>query len=313
MQARFSAQFVAVPRGGLRLTFPDYSRALVSELERLLEQARTGVSALAEQQAAAALKEAERLLREHPELPQAAWLMAERHSIAARLADNAREPVADELRARARALEPERAAAFGEEARAAAGAESRRFFLQIRGISARDRLEWDGIERAFPAQVREGEHLLRVLRDGALIWAGWVTVTSSLPLLELRLPRAETCSYAELGATADGAERPLPPGDVSCPAWAVLRLTRGRAELALCRKSVCGGFHADTPAPVLPGPSTKARSSESRFPTWATIAIASAGAAVITGVTLWQTGALEREGHGRPRWVYEGLVPPQNE
>lgn len=314
LQGRFSAQFVAVPRGAAPLTFPDYSRARVSEVERLLEQARTGASALAEQQAAAALTEAERILREHPELPQAAWLMAERHAIAARLADNARDPVADELRARARALEPERAVAFGQDARVETSAGSGRFTLEIRGVSAEERIEWDGRELSFPAEVQAGEHLLRVQRGGRLVWAGWVTVTPSEPTLELQLlPRAETCSHAELGATTGGAAGPLPPGGVSCPAWAVLRLSRGRAELALCRRSLCGRWHVDAEPPVLPARADKARGSESRIPTWATIAIASAGAAVLTGVTLWQTGAFDREQSGRPRWVYEGFVPPDRE
>jgi hypothetical protein len=310
MEAHYSARFVAVPKGARATTFPDYSSGLVSEIERLLERARTGASALAEQQASAALSEAERLLRGHPELPQAAWLMAERHQLAALLADAARDPAADQLRARARALEPERAAAFGQDMRAADVGE--RVSLEIRGVSARDRLEWDGSERVFPARVRPGEHLLRVLRDGELVWAGWVTVSPSKPALELELPRPQICSHAELGATADGPARPIPPSDVSCPAWAVLRIIRGRPQIALCRKSACGAWHAGAEAPVLKAPAPKAP-SDAAFPRWATIAIASAGAALITGVTLWQTGAFDSEERGRPRWVYDGYLPPEDQ
>jgi hypothetical protein len=312
MEARFSARFVPVPKGAPPTTFPDYSSGLVAEAERLLEQARTEASALNEQQAALALNEAERLLHAHPELPQAAWLMAERHQIAALLADTTRDPAAHALRARAQALEPERAAAFGQDARVDPLDGHERVLVEIRGVSARDRLEWDGVERVFPVQARSGEHLLRVLRDGDLAWAGWVAVSPTKPAVDIDIPRAETCSQAELGGTTNGPERPLPPRDVSCPAWAVLRIERGRAEIALCRQSTCGVFRADTPPPVLPHPAARPR-NEPGFPRWATIAIASAGAALFTGVTLWQTGVFDREERGRPRWVYEGFAPPEEQ
>jgi hypothetical protein len=312
MEARFSARFVPVPKGAPPLTFPDYSSSLVSEVEGLLEQARTEATALNEKQAAFALSAAERLLHAHPELPQAAWLMAERHQIAALLADGNRDPAADALRARARALEPERAAAFGQDVRLDPIDERERVSVEIRGVSARDQLEWDGAERVFPVQTRSGEHLLRVLRDGELAWAGWVSVSPSQPQVDIDIPRAATCSQAEIGATSNGPARPLPPRDVSCPAWAVLRIERGRAQIALCQKSACGVFRADAPVSVLPHPPEPAR-AEPSFPRWATIAIASAGAALITGVTLWQTGVFEREERGRPRWVYQGFVPPESQ
>ena len=307
IEARWSARFVAVPKGAAPLTFPDYSREIVAEVERLLERARTEGAALAEDEARTALTEVERLLHAHPELPQAAWLMAERHQLAASLAESTRASDSAELRQRARALEPERAATFGQDPSSLVP-DLPAFRLDIRGPLRRDQLEWDGAERAFPADVHAGEHQLRVLRDGELIWAGWVAVGSTQPVLELDATRVLACSAADLGATRDAATGPEAPADVGCPAWAVLRITRGRPEIAMCRRSRCGGWYAA--APLVKPAATGPRPAAGGLPRWAGYAIAGAGAALITGVTLWQLGAFDRDRAGEQRWVYEGYVPP---
>jgi hypothetical protein len=195
IEARWSARFVAVPRGAAPLTFPDYSSEVVAEVERLLERARTEGAALAEDEAQSALSEVERVLHAHPELPQAAWLMAERHELGASLAERTRATDPREQHLRARALEPERAATFGQEP-APLAQELPVFRLAIRGPERRDQLEWDGAERTFPADVRPGEHQLRVLRDGALIWAGWVSVAATRPVLELDADRSRRATCA---------------------------------------------------------------------------------------------------------------------
>jgi hypothetical protein len=311
MEARFSARFVAVPRGATALTFPDYSRDVVSEIERLLERARTETTALAEAQAAQALDQAERLLRAHPELPQAAWLMAERHQLAALLAERTQAGTAGALRQRAAVLERERAPAFGQDPDSVALSHSGEFELELRGLGARDTVEWDGAELAFPARVAAGEHHLRVIRDGALAWAGWVSVAPAVPVLRIEAPLPVACSLAELGGTQRGGERPLPPAAVDCPAWAALRFERGRFELSLCRRSECGPWRAESEPPA-PAHGPRAVSAPG-FPLWASIALAGAGAALLTSVTLWQTGAFDRDERKNTRWVYEGYVPPASE
>ena len=311
MEARFSARFVAVPKGATALTFPDYSRDVVSELERLLERARTETTALAEEQAAQALDQAERLLRAHPELPQAAWLMAERHQLAALLAERTQAGDAAQLRKRAAVLEPERAAAFGQNPDSVALSPSGEFELELRGVGAHDAVEWDGAELAFPARVEAGEHHLRVLRSGAVAWAGWVSVAPTLPVLRIEAPLPVACSLTELGATQNGRARPLPPAGVDCPAWAALRFERGRFELSLCRRSECGPWRVDSD-PILPARGPRAAAATG-FPLWASVALAGAGAALLTSVTLWQTGVFDREERKTTRWVYEGYVPPANE
>ncbi len=309
IEARWSARFVAVPKGTAPLTFPDYSSELVAEIERLLERARTDGAALAEDEAQRALSEVERLLRAHPELPQAAWLMAERHELGASLAERTRAADSMDLRKRSRVLEPERAATFGQDP-ASLAPELPAFRLEIRGPLRRDRLEWDGVDREFPADVREGEHQLRVLRDGELIWAGWVSVAAAEPVLELDATRVLACSAPDIGGTRDGKVRPEAPSEVSCPAWAVLRIQQGRPEIALCRRSSCGAWYAA--APLAPRAREKPRSVAGGIPRWAGYAIAGAGAALIAGVTLWQVGAFDRERAGQQRWVYEGYVPPED-
>jgi hypothetical protein len=314
-ETRLAARFVAVPKGAAALTFPDYSPELVSEIERLLERARTETTALAEDEAALALASAERLLHDHPELPQAAWLMAERHELAALLAERTAAPGADELRRRARALEPERAPTFRAEPSAATAtdaAPASTFSLALRGARASDRLEWDGKELAFPADVVAGEHQLRVLRGGELVWAGWVSVGPTTKTLQIDGAVPAPCSQSELGSTRSAPQRPLPPPDVRCPAWAVMRIDRGVAELALCHRAQCGLWHRE--------PDAAARSragapivDERRIPRWATIALAGAGAALLTSVTLWQLGAFERTEQRSARWVYQGFVPPAPE
>ena len=311
MEARFSARFVAVPKGASALTFPDYSRDIVSEVERLLERARTETTALAEEQAAQALDEAERLLRAHPELPQAAWLMAERHQLAALLAEGTRAGGAGQLRQRAAVLEPERAAAFGQDPDSVALPPSGEFQLELRGVGAHDTVEWDGAELTFPARVEAGEHHLRVIRSGALAWAGWVSVAPATPVLQVEAPSPVACSLTELGATQSGRERPLPAAGVDCPAWAALRFERGRFEFALCRRSECGPWRVESD-PVAPARGPRAAGATG-FPLWASVALAGAGAALLTSVTLWQTGAFDRDERKTTRWVYEGYVPPANQ
>ena len=280
----------------------------------MLERGRTETMALAEDEAARTLADAERLIRAHPELPQAAWLMAEHHQLAALLDEKTRSGGAEELRRRAAVLEPERALAFGQFSSVAPvpdiGGGNETFELTLRGTAPGDSLEWDGIELGFPARVRVGEHHLRVVRANTLVWAGWVTATPREPVFRVGAEPL-TCSFAELGGTRSSAERPIPPAGVSCPAWAVLRFEQGRAKLSLCRRSECGAWRLEPleTAERTPGGARL----ETRFPRWATIALAGAGAALFTTVTLWQTGAFERDERKTTRWSYEGFVLPNAE
>src|SRR5687768_10613010 len=97
----------------LRPGAESYDAALTDEVESLLEEARTLPAAPGTPDA---LQRAETLLLEHPELPQAAWLLAERYAIEAHALAGSDEATAArraELGGRALELEGVRAVAAG--------------------------------------------------------------------------------------------------------------------------------------------------------------------------------------------------------
>jgi len=291
-----------------------YSADLVLRIEDLLERARTGAAALSEAQAWSALAEIEALLRAHPELPQAAWLMAERHALAAELARTTRPTQAVALARQARVLEPERASPFGTTevgSEPVPGAVT----VSLRGLTPRDELVWNGEVSTLPLERPPGEHHVRVLRLGEPIWAGWVSISPESPAPTLELPVPSPCSAADLAIerTTDAGVVPYP--DVACRAWAVARRGRDGIELALCRGARCGPFQPDPGAitPLRPPPNaaaTRAPRSEP-VPSWATIALVGAGTALGTLFVLWQTGAFSRSEPAPARWTYTGFVPPE--
>ncbi len=98
-----------------------YAPDAVAQIESFLEEARNAVASLEQGRALGALERAERVLREHPELPQSAWLMAEILEQSAELENSAPDgaDAANALRKRAAALEGPRAAPFSDRARGA--------------------------------------------------------------------------------------------------------------------------------------------------------------------------------------------------
>lgn len=103
----------------LRPSGPGYDAELVERVEGLLEEARAATAA---EPSPGPLERAEALLLEHPELPQAAWLLAERFAIEAHALDAASAARRQELVERARALEGARAEPVGAALPAAANA-----------------------------------------------------------------------------------------------------------------------------------------------------------------------------------------------
>src|SRR5262245_3162587 len=86
---------------------PGYAREVVDKIEASLDEAQTLAASLDEERALELLDGVERELLAHPELPQAAWLMAEHHHVTAAI--RRRQPGGAEEGARlvasARALE----------------------------------------------------------------------------------------------------------------------------------------------------------------------------------------------------------------
>src|SRR5262245_31556490 len=74
---------LAKPAGTTATRTSTYSSEVVQRIEATLDEAQRLAAALDEERALDLLAGVERELLAHPELPQAAWLMAERHHVAA--------------------------------------------------------------------------------------------------------------------------------------------------------------------------------------------------------------------------------------
>lgn len=295
---------------------PRYDAALADRLEAELEQARTSLSALEEDAARERLGRVEAELRAHPHLPQAAFLMAECFSLQARAAGADHGRVA-ELGARRAALEGPRALAFGEPVPAPISATA--IPLDIEGLTAADALEVDGAAapRATSSPggsplrlgLLRGLHHFRVLRAGRPVYAGFHEISGQAPALRLDVPALVPCSRDDLDAVNPlliAAGGPLPAG-LGCERWALVRPQGDGVQVALCDARRCGPFVAwqRRPKPALFSPILV---DQSRWPSWASFAIAGAGAVLATSLVLWQSGALDR-GQRAARLEYGGLNP----
>jgi len=290
--------------------YPGYDGKLALELEAELEAARTRAASLDEATAALLLTRFEQKLLAHPELPQSAWLMAERYRLGAEIA--AREGTAAEARdhvRRALVLEGARAAELGvppngEPSPPEVG-------VRIEGLDARDELEIDG--RSIDARalgVATGQHHVRVIRSGRLVYAGWVTIGEGASALSLELPAIVACSADDVAGYRIEPERPVAAAGTRCPRW-VLAAPSGRGlRFADCFGDRCGpfvSFSGEAERASLPPQPERER------PSRLLVNVAIVGAAVLAGtaVVLWQSGAFDEPEPGETRWIYGGTTPAQ--
>jgi hypothetical protein len=279
--------------------YPTYRGDLVLDIEGRLDEARTLASSLDEAHALALLGSVEQDLMAHPELPQAAWLLAERHRIEAEVlrTDPAESARADALSEAALALEGPRAVAFGAP-NGESGAEPARVSVGVRDLDARDRLEIDGRSGAAERNVAPGLHQLRVLRDGELVFASWEKLGDRANVT-LGVPPVTACSLEELAAADARGARVTLSEPVSCPRWFVARRAASGLEVADCRANACGAFV----------PLVESRPSAAPFPAWATATLVGAGAVAASMLALWAAGGFEHESQapGKTVFVYGGL------
>lgn len=282
-----------------------YDDALVSKIDEWLEQARLAASSLDDAAARERLAEVEGALRQHPALPQAAWLMAESLHVEATIAARAAPADRPKLLARAAALEGRRAPAFGEPGDPTAPT-STLSKIAVRGMRSADQLYFDGVPVARRLEIVTGEHHVRVLRRQRVVWAGWVSVAGSGDVT-LPVGSPVACSLDDLEGVSLRMRKVVVPTGVGCERWAVARpAARGGIEIASCRGSECGPlmvwkahYGAIYQGPPQPPP-------EPGFPAWATWALAGAGAAVLTTGVLWQAGAFDEPEPGATRFVFNG-------
>jgi hypothetical protein len=275
--------------------YPAYRTELILDIEGRLDEARTLASSLDEERALTLLAAIERDLVDHPELPQAAWLLAEHHRIAADVREgdpDARAEVAA-LSDAAVVLEGTRAPAFGAPDASAPKAEPR-VRVSVRDLDAHDDLEIDGESGGAERRVAAGVHQVRVVRDGELVFAGWAQLGEE-PEVTLGVRPLVPCGDEDLSKVGASAGSVLVPHAVSCAHWFVARRRPGGLELASCQHDACTGF---TP---LAEPARKAAG----VPTWATVALIGAGAVAAGLVAVWASGGFEHEAQPPPKTLFE--------
>ncbi len=277
-------------------------------VEKELERAREAIAALDADAAERALARAEALLRDHPELPQAAWLRAEvERSWAARFS---RVEPRDETRAAeawraAGALDGGRVAGIGESdlgLRSRVNATFAAFGVQGRPVVVRI----DGVEPhpttssadrdTYEVQIAPGEHQLVVTLGGRTLFASWVTVpaTGTAVPIEVHLATGGACTRDAFASVAreDGHVR---ADGVTCPRWvAAVPVDRAGAVLvARCERGTCGPLLEWRLERYGAGGPPQAPGRRTSWPGWATWTLVGFGAATATAVTLVATGVFE--------------------
>ncbi len=263
-----------------------YAEEAALEIESLLEEARSSASG------AAPLQRLDQLLEQHPELPQAAWWLAERHALARQSAESGRDPaLAARLELRRAALEGPRADTAVGVAPARASAPPATAPLELSGLRPRDQLLLDGEQVNAGAPMLPGRHHAQLFRAGRRVWASWVELDSA----ELQIPEASApCAELDLLGTEYAADAPRPAPGVACTAWAVAHSRAGGLELALCRRDRCEPWQSlGSPARTAASAGAVAEPPE-ELPAWLTWGALGLGVAASTALVLWQAGAFDR-------------------
>lgn len=287
-----------------RERLPEYDPALVLEIEGLLEKARLSAGALDDAAALGHVGTVDQLLRAHAELPQAAWLMAERLQIEAAVLERrpAEQTRADRLRASARVLEGERAPVYRPAPPAPAGSENTQAdtdpaqsagtSVRAHGLRRSDVLEWNGRGSRPPLRVAAGLHHLRIVRQGELVSARWLEIAPGAADVVVETPEPAPCSVADLTPVRVAAGRVVTP-ETRCPSWAVARPAGAAVEIALCRGARCGSW---TRWPAHTGTERhRATEDERSWQSWAPYAIGGLAAIATTGIVLWRLGVFDRD------------------
>lgn len=291
----------------LRPTAPSYDGALADRIEALLEEARAATAAPG---TPSALERAEALLLEHPELPQAAWLLAERFAIEAQLPGGAGDAAAArrrELALRAQELEGARAQPAGAAPLPAAAPVSA--LTAPAGARPNDRVFVDGVARAPAgapaagvggaapgdgAPLAPARHHVRVTRAGLPVWSGWLRLDG--PGAESFSDPTPACSALDLADVAVHDDAPAPAPGVRCPRWAAARVSpSGGLAIAECSRSRCAAWQLAGGPARDEDPRAGVAAEAGAWPSWATWSLVGAGALVATGLVLWRAGAFERD------------------
>jgi hypothetical protein len=268
---------------------------VASEVEDLLDRVRDALAADDGRDVDATLARADALLRAHPELPQAAWLMAEVERGRALRWSRIR-PTDAEAAARswklADALDGGRLASLGEQGLDGHAAPAS-VDLAAR-LDPNERAWIDGRPAAGRIETAAGLHAAVVTWGGDPVWAQWREVPAGASTLAIDPPLAAPCSDADV-APVRFEGRLVEAGAVRCPSWVAARpdpATPRGVELASCSESSCGPLVEWRLAEpwVAPAPAAAPRSTP--WPAWATWSVVGVGAAVAAGTAAALANAL---------------------
>jgi hypothetical protein len=285
------------------------------DVEILLERARDAIVAHDAEGADRALSDAESLLRVHPEVPQAAWLMAELERCRSTRWSRMPSPdpeAAERAWKRADALDGGRVPGISEKAFAEKppAATVRIDLAPARGVQA-----WlDGKPiAANTVDSHAGLHALVVTWAGVPVWAEWIESPPGNSSVAADAPSPSPCSQSDIAQTTivDGA---VYARNIRCAHWVAASPfgTSGEISLATCEADACGPWvrwHASEPwtwAPQSPATNQSDRDRGGRWPAWATWGAVGVGAAVVTGAAVILVDAL-RPAQTETRFVNNGL------
>jgi hypothetical protein len=259
-----------------------FDEAIADKVEEDLEKARDASSALDADSAEHSLAEAEALLHEHPELPQAAWLMAEVERGWARRWGIV--PPKDPERAtaawkRAQGLDGGRVPSVGE---VAAAADETPVTFEII-LDGEGEMRLDGRPVA-PGKITKspGEHQLLVTRRGVPVWASWIGIADGT-VARITPPGPPPCTsedFAKVSAVGSAVRA----AGVRCELWVAAKADgSGKLYPAVCRQDRCSALlewrslGTGTVVPI---------GAASTWPAWATWTLVGVGAAAIAGITV---------------------------
>jgi hypothetical protein len=269
---------LVAPREGGRHAIPVDAR-VATRVEKDLHAAHELLTQHDADGAERALARAEEILREHPELPQAPWLLAEvQRGWAARFARL--EPVDPARAARAwraaAALDGGRMAGLGEPSTAPAA--SVPFSIELLGAAPGVELRLDAeVVTPGPLRAAAGLHALVARAGGDVVFAEWIAVAPR-SVVRVAVPTPEPCSTADLAGPAP-----------ACPSWVAARAgdRAGTFRVRVCGTDGCGPELDVAPVPAAPKHHVVVRHG---LPAWAAWTLAGAGVvlgAVAAGAVVW--------------------------
>ena len=286
---------------GVKLVEPGEARAsqlavdprVAEDVERLVDRARDAIASRDAEAVDRTLAAAESTLRAHPEIPQAAWLLAEverTRSVRLRRIAPIDEPAAARAWARAEALDGGRAAGVGEQG-SGAGPAAATISLDIVPAGAESRLDGTAVQGGTVA-TRAGTHALVVSWRGETVWATWIETPAGSSAVHVEAPADPPCSAGDL-SQASVAGDGVDAGRVRCTSWVAAMAGPQGIRVSECEAGRCGppvDWRAPVPWTYEP---TAHGGRGGSWPTWATWGLVGAGAVIAGSIVVIASGVLK--------------------